>query len=126
MLRIKLAPVRSPLRLCIVVNLRRRLWYVQTCEWAGPGYTFRRVSRDLVANIIFPFQAVKPDPYAISITFPRERLGLNYDLNAVLNSQHRLTPYGDAFRNLYSRHLMMLSTGKLGTLLLVLWFMDRN
>jgi hypothetical protein len=47
--------------------------------------------------------------------FPRERLGLDYDLNAVLNAHHRLTPYGDAFRNLYTRHLLMLSKGKLGT-----------
>lgn len=56
---------------------------------------------------------VKPDPLATWVSFPRERLGLNYDLNASLNVHHRLTPYGEAFRNLYTRHLLMLSNGKL-------------
>lgn len=66
-------------------------------------------------TIFFLFKAVKPDPDANYIMFPRQRLGLDYDLNAVLNMHHRVTPYGDAFRNLYSRHLLMLSSGKLGT-----------
>lgn len=57
--------------------------------------------------------AVKPDPDAAFMVYPRERLGLNYNLNAILNARHRLTPYGDAFRNLYSRHLLMLSKGTL-------------
>jgi len=56
---------------------------------------------------------VKPDPNAHFFTFPRERLGLDYTLNAVLNGHHRITPYGEAYRNLFTRHLLMLTKGKL-------------
>src|SRR3989338_7228088 len=42
--------------------------------------------------------------------FHRERLGNQYPLNYAINA-HKITPTGDAYRNLHSRGLLMLSSG---------------
>lgn len=44
---------------------------------------------------------------------PRERLGVDYLLNMVLNKEHNLTPSNYAYRNLHLRHLLMHSKGNL-------------
>lgn len=45
---------------------------------------------------------------------PRERLGVDYLLNLVLNKEHNLTPSNYAYHNLHLRHLLMQSQGTLG------------
>jgi hypothetical protein len=46
------------------------------------------------------------------LIFPRERLGNQYPLNYAINT-HKITPSGNAYRNLHARGLVMLGEGKL-------------
>eukprot|EP01104_Vermistella_antarctica_P004172 TRINITY_DN14685_c0_g1_i1.p1 TRINITY_DN14685_c0_g1~~TRINITY_DN14685_c0_g1_i1.p1 ORF type:complete len:499 (-),score=126.48 TRINITY_DN14685_c0_g1_i1:58-1425(-) len=46
--------------------------------------------------------------------FPNERLGCDYSLNWAING-YQITPSGDAYRNLHTRGLQMLSKGSVDT-----------
>ena len=68
-----------------------------------------------MANEYQPNKQVPPDlDNDRYVSIGVERLGLHYELNAILNRDYKTTPLGDAFQNLHLNHAMMYATGKTG------------